>query len=144
MVSLRKGLQLGAVPSLALVCLHVFVQGLFYFGNRNMAKRPTSLHAAASVFSCFKSSSCGVQRCMKVIETLPTYLEYKDPIYIVTVISRSTASSPARRVWLVLVFPGSGRFGNQAKRVNKCLWKRRFSPRSDKNVLGQRQRTSFL
>lgn len=68
---------------------------------------------------------------------LPTYLGYADPTYIVTVISRSAASSSARRLRLALVFPGKGRLGNQEKRVNECLWKRRLSPKSNKNVLGQ-------
>lgn len=35
---------------------------------------------------------------MKAMETLPTYLEYEDPIYVVTVIPQSTVSSPAQRV----------------------------------------------
>lgn len=109
-----------------------------------MAKRPMSLHAAGLVLTCFTSTGCGVQWFVKAMEMLPTYLEYKDPIYVVMVISWSTASNPAQRVWLVLVSPGKGRFGNQEERVKKCLWKHRFSPRSDKDVLGQRQQTLLL
>lgn len=48
-----------------------------------MAKEPLFLHAARSVFSCFKSCGCRLQRCIKPMEMLSLHFQYKDPVYVV-------------------------------------------------------------